>query len=268
MSEFIEEIAGFKLILDPYNGVTVEQNQNFDDVDTFEDRLLQLITQLKNEKRNLLWITFTLEYSHLIPIASKYDFTFHNCDEDYVMMVKELKANPIVPTSPTHTLGVGAVVINDNNEVLVIKERVSYNGYKLPGGHIDLAEKISDAVQREVLEETGVIVEFESVISLGHFHPHQFGKGNLYILCKCKALSSKIDIQDTAEIQEAKWTDVDKFINSEETFEFTKEIIKTTLNFDGMKIKDLESFKNFPKKYELFFPEFKKEKSNTSDYSF
>ncbi len=254
MSEFIEEIAGFRLALDPYNGVTVEQNENFDDKDNFEKNLLKLITQLIQEKRNLLWITFTLEYSFLIPIASKYDFTFHNCEKDSMMMVKELKSNPIVPTSPTHTLGVGAVVINDKNEILVIKERVSTHGFKLPGGHIDLGEKISDAVKREVLEETGVIVEFESVVSLGHFHPHQFGKGNLYILCSCKALSLQINIQDTQEIQEAKWTDVNEFIDSDDTFEFTKEIIKTALEYDGMKIKDLESFKNFPKKYELFFP--------------
>jgi len=184
------------------------------------------------------------------------------------MMVKELKVNPIVPTSPTHTLGVGAIVINDKNEVLVIKERVSTHGFKLPGGHIDLAEKISDAVKREVLEETGVIVEFESIISLGHFHPHQFGKGNLYILCVCKALSSRINIQDTQEIQEAKWTDVDEFMNSDETLEINKEILKTALNFDGMKIKDLESFKKFPKKYELFFPEISSKKSSVKEYSF
>lgn len=264
MSEFIEEIAGFKLLLDPYNGITVQTNENFDNKEEFEDNLILLIESLKTENRKLLWITFDLKYAFLIPIASRYGFTFHNCEKDSLMMVKKLISNPIIPTSPTHTIGVGAVVINENNEILVIKERVSHMGFKLPGGHIDLGEKISDAVQREVLEETGVNVEFESITTLGHFHPHQFGKGNLYILCKCKALSLEINIQDTQEILEARWMDVHEFISSEDTFEFVREIVITSMNFKGLQIKDLESFKNFPKKYELFFPE----TLDVNDYSF
>jgi len=147
---------------------------------------------------------------------------------------------------------------------LVIKERVSNMEFKLPGGHMDLGEKVSCAVQREVLEETGVNVEFESIVTLGHFHPHQFGKGNLYILCKCRALSLEINIQDTQEILDAQWMDVNEFISSPDTFEYVKEIVKTSMEFKGLKIKDLESFKNFPKKYELFFPE----ESNGNEYSF
>lgn len=264
MSEFIEEIAGFKLILDPYDGVTVESNENFENEVDFEKNLLLLITQLKSESRKLLWITFTLKHAPLIPLASKNGFTFHNCEKEFIMMVKELVSNPIVPTSPTHTLGVGAVVINEENEILVIKERVSHIGFKLPGGHIDLGEKISTAVQREVLEETGVNVEFESITSLGHFHPHQFGKGNLYLLCKCRALSYEIKIQDMEEITEAKWIDVNEFLSSPDTFEYVKEIIYSVLNFKGLEIKELESFKNIPKKYELFFPTQK----DNCDYSF
>ena len=254
MNDFIEEIAGFKLFLDPYNGVTVDPKTIIGNKKEFENNLLILIKQLQEEKRKLLWVTFDLKNSNLIETAVKNGFTFHNCDSDYVMMVKELVPNPIVPTSPTHTIGVGAVVINDKNEILVIKERVSNIGFKLPGGHIDLGEKIIDAVCREVLEETGVIVEFESIITLSQFHPHQFGKGNVYIICNAKPISSKIDIQDTHEILEAKWIDVDIYLNDEDTREYTKELIQSSFLNDGLKLKDLESFKNFPKKYELFFP--------------
>lgn len=264
MEEFIENIAGFKLLLDPYQGVTIETNPNFDDTKNFEKNLLLLVETLKKEKRKLLWITFDLKYSILISIATKHGFTFHNCEKESLMMVKELVENPIIPTSPNHTLGVGAVIINDNNEILVIKERVSNIGYKLPGGHIDLGEKISQAVQREVLEETGVNVEFESITSLGHFHPHQFGKGNLYLLCKCRALSYEINIRDTQEILEAAWVDVNEFISDPDTFEYVREIVMTSMNFKGLTIKDLESFKNIPKKYELFFPK----ETHVNDYSF
>jgi len=264
MSEFIEEIAGFKLFLDPYNGVTTDMKNILNDKIEFEKNLLILIQQLQKENRRLLWITFDLKNANLIEIAAREGFTFHNCEKESIMMVKELVLNPIVPTAPTHTLGVGAIVINDRNELLVIKERVSNIGYKLPGGHIDLGEKISDAVQREVLEETGINVEFESISSVSHFHPHQFGKGNLYILCKCRALSYEINITDTQEILDAKWIDVNEYLSSEETFEFGKEIVQSSLSFEGLKIEDLDCFKNFPKKYELFFPV----RKDVTEYSF
>ena len=65
-----------------------------------------------------------------------------------------------------HTLGVGAVVINSKNEILLIKEIIRNEYYKLPGWHIDDAEMISQALSREVFEETGVVVDFERIISI------------------------------------------------------------------------------------------------------
>lgn len=254
MNDFIDEVSGFKLILDRYNGVTINSLPFIEDKTSFENNLLFLIQHLQNDKRKLLWISFSLENAHLIEIASKQEFTFHNCGDNYVMMVKKLTPNPIIPTAPTHTLGVGVVVINENKEILLIKERFSNIGYKLPGGHIDLGEKIETAVCREVLEETGIIVEFESVITLSSFHPHQFGKGNIYILCKANPLSDTINIQDTDEILEAKWMNVDEFLADVNTFEYVKEIIQSSFSTHGLKHKELEFFKNLDIECELFFP--------------
>ncbi|WP_408622505.1 NUDIX domain-containing protein [Celerinatantimonas yamalensis] len=38
------------------------------------------------------------------------------------------------------------------------------NGYRLPGGHIELGEKIETAIIREALEKTGVQAEFQSIL--------------------------------------------------------------------------------------------------------
>jgi len=254
LNDFIEEVSGFKLILDRYNGVTVDSFPFLEDKISFENNLLVLIQHLENENRKLLWVTFSLDNAHLIGIASNHAFTFHNCGEDYVMMVKKLTPNPIIPTAPTHTLGVGVVVINEKNEILLIKERFSNIGYKLPGGHIDLGEKIETAVCREVLEETGIIVEFESIITLSSFHPHQFGKGNIYILCNAKPKSEIINIQDIDEILEAKWMNVDEFLADVDTFEYVKKIIESSFSTKGLKTKELDFFKNLNIECELFFP--------------
>lgn len=61
---------------------------------------------------------------------------------------------------PKHSVSVSAVVIDDDGQVLVAQRRD--NGkWQLPGGVLELDESIYQGVRREVLEETGVLVEPE-----------------------------------------------------------------------------------------------------------
>jgi len=61
---------------------------------------------------------------------------------------------------PKHPLpGVGAIILRRNKIVLVQRARSPLKGYwSLPGGLIEPGEKIEDALRREVLEETGLII--------------------------------------------------------------------------------------------------------------
>ena len=205
-------------------------------------------------KRFLIWIYIDIKKSDFISIATKKGFTFHSCAEEYVLLVKRLKENAIIPTASNHTLGVGAVVINDKNELLVIKERISTAGYKIPGGHIDDAEMITTALQREVLEETGIIVEFESIISLGHFYPHQFHKSNLYVICTANPKTFEINIQDIEEIIDAKWVDVNTYLSDEKVLDYSKAIIVAALENKGFERINQEVLAHIKKDFELFFP--------------
>ena len=249
----VEEIGCFTTILDPYNGITIDSKYLPNTKEEFEINLDYLISELQN-KRNLIWIYIDIQKSDFIPIATKRGFFFHSCDEDYVLVVKRLKENAIIPTAANHTLGVGAIVINDNNEILVIKEKISNLGYKLPGGHIDNAEMISTALEREVLEETGVIVEFESIISLGHFYPHQFHKSNLYVLCIAKPKTLEINIQDTQEILDAKWVDVNRYLEDDEVLAYSKAVVFASLEYKGFIKANQEVLCHIKKDFELFFP--------------
>jgi len=246
-----EQIAGFKTIIDVYNGITISSEEVSLNKELFHEKIDNLIIKSK-DRFNLIWIYVDIKNSSLIDILASREFNFHTCNEKRILLVKRLKTNAIIPTASNHTLGVGVVVINKENKLLVIKEKVSDIGFKLPGGHVDDGEMISSAVQREVFEETGITVEFESVISLGHFYPHQFDKSNLYILCKAIAISNEINIIDTDEIIDAKWIDVNEYLNDEKVFPYIKEIVVTALNFNGLSTKN--EILDIKREFELLFP--------------
>lgn len=248
-----EQIECFNTALDIYNGITIDSGSLPDDKQEFKENLEKLIKHIENN-RKLIWIYVDIKKSNLIPVLTEKGFMFHSCNFNYVLLVKRISKNAVIPTVANHTLGVGAIVRNKQNQILVVKERLLNLGYKLPGGHIDDKEMISSALKREVYEETGIDVEFESIISLGHFYPHQFKKSNLYILCKAKALNYDIDVKDKNEIVEAKWIDEEEFLSDDSVHTYSKTIVLSAKKTFGLKKIDNNILKKSKKEFELFFP--------------
>ncbi len=54
---------------------------------------------------------------------------------------------------------VGAVILNDKKEVLMLASKKHYGKYALPAGHVEYGESLEEAVRREVLEETGLTIK-------------------------------------------------------------------------------------------------------------
>ena len=75
------------------------------------------------------------------------------------MLQREYPASPL--------LGVGAIVIQHGRVLLVQRGHEPAKGqWSLPGGLIDLGETLHKAVAREVLEETGLVVEPVELVEL------------------------------------------------------------------------------------------------------
>jgi len=63
-------------------------------------------------------------------------------------------------------LGVGAVIWNDKNEVVLIRrgKEPRKDQWSIPGGHLEWGESLHEALLREVLEEAGLAVEILGLI--------------------------------------------------------------------------------------------------------
>lgn len=64
-------------------------------------------------------------------------------------------------------VGVGAVIIQDDRVVVVKRASEPLKGrWSIPGGMLELGEKLREATAREALEETGLIVEAGDVLDV------------------------------------------------------------------------------------------------------
>ena len=65
---------------------------------------------------------------------------------------------------PTHIIAAAGIVINDNDEILLVKNNRA--GWVFPGGQVEVGENVIDAVKREVMEETGVEIDVGEVFCI------------------------------------------------------------------------------------------------------
>jgi 8-oxo-dGTP diphosphatase len=215
-----------------YNGIIIDNASLPEDKTEFETEIIQLLASVHD--RNLFWIKIPVEKADFIPILTSLGFQFHHCDEHNLMLVRKMSQDAFIPATKNYIVGVGAIVFHES-KLLVIKDRFS-TGYKLPGGHIEKNESIKEALAREVFEETGIRVSFESIMNIGHFRNGQFGESNLYLVCTAQALSHEINIQDEAEILEAKWINPVEFLQSEGINAYNKSVVQAAINNKDLKL--------------------------------
>ena len=203
----------------------------------------------------LVWLDVPLARAALIPVAAAAGFFFHHSNESDVMMVRRLVDGAFIPTHATHFIGVGGVVLNERQELLVVCERhrrTSRPYYKLPGGALQPGEHLIDAVLREVLEETGVQVKFEALVCFRHWHGYRYGKSDIYFVCRLSPLSQDVTMQ-AEEIEECFWMPVAEYFESDLVSAFNKRIVRAALDSPGVIPEWIDGYAD-PARYEFFMP--------------
>ena len=66
---------------------------------------------------------------------------------------------------PVHIVAVGGLVTNSKGQVLLIKSP-RYGDWEFPGGQVEEGETLTDALLREVLEETGIMAKVNSLVGI------------------------------------------------------------------------------------------------------
>lgn len=194
----------------PYNSARIDvENRDVDDTAEFTTRLWETVTAAREAQIDALYLRVPLLYAHLMPSAALFGFRFHHAEGDMATLLLWLPPSECkVPPFATHHCGVGGAVLHEG-KLLVVKERLKPTGWKLPGGYLNLGEDIEAGVAREVLEETGVQARSTGILSFRHQHNVQFGRSDLYVICRMEALSSALRVD--AEIDEAAWMPLPEF---------------------------------------------------------
>ena len=94
-----------------------------------------------------------MERASLIQDMKEFGLRFHHAfDETAVLSIWLLQdSESKIPEFATHNVGVGAVVVNSRDEILLVRElRKNYTPWKTPTGLTELGEQLDEAATREV----------------------------------------------------------------------------------------------------------------------
>ena len=70
------------------------------------------------------------------------------------------------PSADMPTLGVFAVIFDDSSNVCCVRIGYAHKGWTTPGGRVEPGESPTEALKREVMEETGLLIEVDPLIGV------------------------------------------------------------------------------------------------------
>jgi len=97
---------------------------------------------------------------------------------------------------------VGALIFNPEGKILLVRTHKFHDKYVVPGGHIEVGEKMTDALVREAKEETGLdVYDLEFIFFQEFIQDDSFWKNMHFIFFDfaCKTDSTDVVLNDEAQ---------------------------------------------------------------------
>lgn len=112
----------------------------------------------------------------------------------------------------THPIpAIGAFILNNKNQILLVKSFKWEGYYCVPGGRVEIGEKIEHTVKREVKEEVGLdVTNIKFLCVADAIFPKEFFKKRHFIFLDylCLSKGNQTPKLDKDEIQSYIWIDL------------------------------------------------------------
>ena len=127
---------------------------------------------------------------------------------------------------PMHIVAAGGLVTNSHGQVLLIKSP-RYGDWEFPGGQVEEGETIPHALEREVFEETGIVVRVKSLVGI-YSNTRKPSIVNLDFTCEYVSGEPKTSVEST----EVEWVERQEALSRVKREAIYKRL-KNMLEFDG-----------------------------------
>jgi len=103
---------------------------------------------------------------------------------------------------------VGAIILNRKGQMLLVRSHKWGDRFTIAGGHVEVGERLEDALRREIREEVGLeIKDVRFLMTQEAIFSEEFWEKRHFVffdyVCKCKNQNVRIDGK---EIQGFEWT--------------------------------------------------------------
>ena len=112
-------------------------------------------------------------------------------------------------SGPSQTWTIALVVVRDADRFVLVDEHRD-RGWYLPAGRVDPGETIVDGARREVLEESGLVVELDGIIRIEHTPAQGKRDARLRVVFVAHPVGGALKTEADDESRGAAWVRLDE----------------------------------------------------------